>query len=345
MDSDLTINLKLIKKKTGIDIDAFSEGLKFSASTREDADLRLPTVPPIGDIFCDENLCKTFFRFRFRNASLMGSIDGVGETQKNYAFLITTYLEGNSDREDELGRGEQLKRSLLGDFSRQQVQKFMHRFSLPDDKCFVLAIADEEGKTGLVMRYLTRYLSSEFDDIVLTDDMNCAFVKFLKTDNNPVDFALNIAEAIKKDASIELNIGVSGIANNFLEINNAYLQATGALRMSKLFNGKAGVHSYKDYMLVKIFEDIPKFKLSEYLDMLITPEAKAIFRDNDILVTAESFMANDLNVSETARSLYMHRNTLIYRIDKIEKETGLDIKKYSDAVTFKLISIMMKIVG
>ena len=346
MDSELTIILKMIKQKTGLDIDAFSESLKFSASTRDIADLRLPTVGNVEDVFFDDNLQKTFFRFRFRNANLIGSIDGVGETQKNYAFLITTFLEGNSDREDDVGRGEQLKRIILGDYSRQQIQKFMHRFSVPDERCFILVVANEDGKTEPIMRFLSRFLSNEYDAIVLTDDMTCAFVKFVRGEQvNPVSFAESVALAVRSEYGAELNVGVSGVVNNLLEINNAYVQATGAIRMSRISNAKSGVHSYKDYMLVKILEDVPKFKLSEYLDALITPESKVLFRDSDMLATAESFLENDLNVSETARSLYMHRNTLIYRLDKIEKETGLDIKKFSDAVTFKLVAIMLKLLG
>ena len=60
--------------------------------------------------------------------------------------------------------------------------------------------------------------------------------------------------------------------------------------------------------------------------------------------TAEEFLENSLNVSETSRKLYMHRNTLMYRLDKIERVTGLNLRKFSDAVTFRLITILNKLV-
>ena len=346
MDSELTIILKMIKQKTGLDIDVFSEGLKFTATTREVADFRAPSVPKMAEVFADEAIGKTFFSFRFRNAGLTGSIDGTGVAERNYAFLITSFLEGDSDKEDNVGHGEQLRRIVLGDYSRQQIQKFMHRFSVPEDRCFALVIKSEEGRSDKVVEFLTRYLTNDNDAVVLTEDMCCTFVKFIgKAEISPIVYASGIVEAIKSELGITLDVGVSAIAANLTEINNAYVQATNALRMSKTYNSKTRVHSYKEYMLVKVLEDIPKFKLSEYIDMLITPEAKAVFRDEDMLVTAETFFEKDLNVSETARALYMHRNTLIYRLDKIERETGLDIKKFSDALNFKMLAIMLKIVS
>jgi carbohydrate diacid regulator len=64
-----------------------------------------------------------------------------------------------------------------------------------------------------------------------------------------------------------------------------------------------------------------------------------------MVLTAEEFLDSSLNVSETARKLYLHRNTLIYRLDKLEKETGLNIRQFSDAITFRLITILSKLLS
>ena len=114
--------------------------------------------------------------------------------------------------------------------------------------------------------------------------------------------------------------------------------------MRDSINSKGDVHSFKEYMLIKMLEDLPKYKLNEYLEMLMDTGAKEIFADEEMTNTAEEFLENSLNVSETARKLYLHRNTLTYRLDKIEKATGLNIRKFSDAVTFRLITILSKLV-
>ncbi|MBO7149420.1 MAG: helix-turn-helix domain-containing protein [Clostridia bacterium] len=97
-------------------------------------------------------------------------------------------------------------------------------------------------------------------------------------------------------------------------------------------------------MLAKMLEDMPKYKLNEYLETLMDSTAKEIFDDQEMIITAEEFLENSLNVSETSRKLYLHRNTLIYRLDKIEKATGLNIRKFSDAITFRLITILSRLV-
>ena len=109
-------------------------------------------------------------------------------------------------------------------------------------------------------------------------------------------------------------------------------------------NSKGEIHTYKEYVLVKMLEDLPKYKLNEYLETLLESGASGIFSDQEMTNTAEEFLENSLNISETSRNLYLHRNTLTYRLDKIEKMTGLNIRKFSDAVTFRLITILSRLV-
>ena len=346
MDSELTSILKIIKQKTGIDVDAYAETMKFSATTRDEPDWVLPSERDFTEVFSDEKNGKTFFYFRFRNANLIGSISGAGETEKNYAYLIMSLLEGLSAEDSGLTHGEQIKSIILGDYTKQQIQKFIRKYSIPDVKCYMLIITSVDGKTERVLEYLPRYLSNEHDAVVLTEDMSCSLVKFIMTETEvqPEKLAHTIVENLSADG-INVQIGVSEVVANLLNINNAYVQATTALRLAGVYSSKDAVHTYKDYILVKMLEDIPKFKLSEYLSVLEKDGAKAIFNDADMLSTAQTFLENDLNVSSTSRGLYMHRNTLIYRIDKIKRETGLDIQKFNDAVTFKLISILKKLLA
>ena len=68
-----------------------------------------------------------------------------------------------------------------------------------------------------------------------------------------------------------------------------------------------------------------------------------VFDDTEIAETAEAFLESSLNVSEASRTLFMHRNTLMYRLDKIERITGLNIRKFSDAVTFRILSVLHRL--
>ena len=105
-------------------------------------------------------------------------------------------------------------------------------------------------------------------------------------------------------------------------------------------NRKSMVHSYKEYILMKMIDDIDVDTLKGYLRVLVDAGAREILSDDDMMSTAEEFLNNSLNISETARILYMHRNTLMYRLDKIERSMGLNIRKFTDAVTFRIVMLL-----
>ena len=137
---------------------------------------------------------------------------------------------------------------------------------------------------------------------------------------------------------------IGGTMEGVADLATSFSQAISAQRISGAVNYRSGVHSYKEFLIVKMLEDLPKHKLSEYLETLLEPSAREIFNDKEMVNTAEEFLESSLNVSETARKLYLHRNTLNYRLDKIEKATGLNIRKISDAITFRMILIILKLV-
>ncbi len=130
---------------------------------------------------------------------------------------------------------------------------------------------------------------------------------------------------------------------SFSEIALSYHQAATAVRMSMIFDAKGEVHSYREYLLVKMLEDVPKSRLKEYTEQFRVSRAEEVLEDREMSATAEAFLESSLNLSETARNLFMHRNTLTYRLDKIERITGLDIRKFSDAVTFRVITILYRL--
>ena len=98
-------------------------------------------------------------------------------------------------------------------------------------------------------------------------------------------------------------------------------------------------------MLVKMLEDASESKLIQYLSELMDDETQEILEEEEMVTTAEEFLRCSLNVSETSRNLYMHRNTLLYRLDKIEKATGLNIRLFPDAVSFRVLTILYKLLG
>ena len=201
-----------------------------------------------------------------------------------------------------------------------------------------------------VAYFLENYTINGIDTPFVENESTCVFVKYLTSEGDsefqsPVDYAEVFRRSLFEETGIKVKIGVGGISRNLSEAVQSYGQAENALKISEIFNSQNLVHSYKEFMLYKMLEDLPPSKLANYYNTLADGDAKTVFSDEDLLNTAEEFLENNLNVSETARKLYMHRNTLTYRLDKIERATGLNIRNFSDAITFRLCNLLYKLLN
>lgn len=346
MNNELSHLMKNIKENTGIDIEVYSETGKYFAST-EKGEVTLSSKPDFEGIYFDHRQNRTFFKLQFKSARLTGSIKGTTETERNYAYMIMRLMEGADNKDAALSKSEFLKSILAGEGNITRVQKFMTRFSIPDLPLFILIIQPPM-RSDEVLNFLIQYAADTHDIAVMLDDFSCVYVKFSDGENeyqSANDFASFILQSVFEEIGIKCKIGIGGTVRSMLEVYTSFQHAERALRMRGVFNSKGDIFSYKEYLLVKMLEDIPKFKLNEYLSILLESDAKAIFSDLEMINTAEEFLENNLNVSETSRNIYVHRNTLMYRLDKIERATGLNIRKFSDAVTFRLISVLYKLLN
>lgn len=348
MDSELSILINAIKEKTGIDITIYAESMKYLVSTDPKAQAVLPSSRDFETVFADAACNRTFFKIKYKNARLIGMIDGVGETEKNYAFLIMNLIESSSNRELQLSQSEYLKMILLGECNRPQVQKYMRKFNVPQMECYVLVISDKESKSEEIINILNNFATNSLDIAVAMEEGVAVFLKFIDEagDNeyqSAAEYAGFLQQSIYEETGTRVSIAVGGKVPSVAEANTSFQQAMTTLRVSTAMNSKGEVHTFKEFLLVKMLEDIPKFKLNEYLEILLDSDAKSVFSDPEMINTAEEFLENTLNASETSKKLYLHRNTLTYRLDKIERSTGLNIRRFSDAMTFRLITYLYKL--
>lgn len=285
---------------------------------------------------------ETHFVLEFCGGKTDAWIEGGGESARKAANLIC-YLASNADMlRPAPERQEYLKNILLGEGGEWYAFCFLSKYNLSDQACFAVSI-QEEKKIVETVAHLERCVADTRDMVVKMDENRCAVVKFCEEGQTPFDFAQFLSQSLYEEIGVKASVGVGCEVNSFTEISASYQQAITAVRMSELFHSKGEVHSYKEYLLVKMLEDVPEARLKDYLEQLQIGNASEVFEDEDMLGTAEEFLENSLNISETSRNLYMHRNTLMYRLDKIERITGLNIRKFSDAVSFRVITILYKL--
>ncbi len=347
MDFELNSVLSGIKEKTGIEVAVYTDGLRFIASTDGVGEILLPQKNDFDGVLQDASTGNTYFKVRYKNSDMTGVIKGVTRIEKNYASLISELIEASTGRDLELSQAEYFKAILAGECNRQQVQKYEKNYSIPQKPCFVLAVQGQGIKKQDLINVLTTFGAGEHDYAVVMEEGLCAFVKFVDENivdyQSSTDFAGFLMQSVKEETGVTVSIGVGSTVKDFAEVSVSYAQAVTTVRMAGIMGSKGQVHSYKEHVLLTMLKDLSKAKLGEYLETLLDDDAREIFNDTEMTNTAEEFLENSLNVSETSRKLYLHRNTLMYRLDKIERETGLNIRKFSDAVIFRLITILLKL--
>ena len=288
----------------------------------------------------------TYFRFLYKNIGYVGIIEGAGMEESRLALLLPAYIEGFVERESEPSKSDHLKRILLGESSSMSIYKYATKYSVKGMACFVVALRIEK-HVDEAIAVLQQYGGNSLDTVIAMGGDVCALVHFISEEteeyHSSVDYAEFVVQSLKEELGLDVQAGVGPTVRELKDVAFSYAQAENALRYADVFETQGNVHSYREFLLAKMLEDIPEARLMEYMAELSDEESKEVFEDEEMLNTAESFLQSSLNVSEASRNLYMHRNTLLYRLDKIEKATGLNIRSFSDAVSFRVLTILYKL--
>ena len=153
-------------------------------------------------------------------------------------------------------------------------------------------------------------------------------------------FCTDLIDSAAKEYSAKVVIGVSSIVENLKDLARAYKEARIALEVGKVFDIEKPVMSYENLGIGRLIYQLPTTLCEIFLGEVFKKGSLESL-DRETLMTVQSFFENNLNVSETSRKLFVHRNTLVYRLEKIRKLTGLDLREFEHAVTFK-VALMVK---
>ena len=152
--------------------------------------------------------------------------------------------------------------------------------------------------------------------------------------------AVNIADTLSTEFYIKVAIGISTAVDNIKDLARAYKEAQVALEVGKVFETEKSIISYENLGIGRLIYQLPT-TLCEMFLQEVFKKGSLESLDRETLMTIQCFFENNLNVSETSRKLFVHRNTLVYRLEKIRKLTGLDLREFEHAITFK-VALMVK---
>ncbi len=182
------------------------------------------------------------------------------------------------------------------------------------------------------------------DFITAVDEKHTIVVKELGVNESYSEMeatAKHILSAVKADNGKALHVAYGTIVNDIKEVSKSYKEAKMALDVGKIFFTDRDVIAYNTLGIGRLIYQLPIPLCKMFIKEIFEGKSPDEF-DEETLTTIGKFFDNSLNVSETSRQLYIHRNTLVYRLDKLQKSTGLDLRVFEDAITFKIALMVVK---
>lgn len=213
------------------------------------------------------------------------------------------------------------------------------------DEPRVVYLVKFSGKTEMMPYEMVQNLfpDKNRDYVVSISDREIVLVHELRQNNSQKDIvkiATTMSETLASEFYCKVSVGISGVAENIKELAKCYKEAQIALEVGKVFDTEKNIISYENLGIGRLIYQLPT-TLCEMFLREVFKKGSLDDLDREMMQTVQKFFENDLNVSETSRKLYCHRNTLVYRLDKIHKITGLDLRNFEDAITFK-VALMVK---
>ena len=182
------------------------------------------------------------------------------------------------------------------------------------------------------------------DFVTAVDEKNIIVVKELEVSDGHAELekmAENMYEILRNDGEEEILIAYGTVVNDIKEVSKSYKEAKLALDVGKIFFSEKSIIAYSTLGIGRLIYQLPIPLCKMFIREIFEGKSPDDF-DEETLTTINKFFENNLNVSETSRQLYIHRNTLVYRLDKLQKSTGLDLRVFEDAITFKIALMVVK---
>jgi len=192
---------------------------------------------------------------------------------------------------------------------------------------------------------LSGMFPDKLQDFVLSiNETDIAVVKQITVNTSTEELerlAVSIEETLKNELRIRTVIGIGTVAEHLRELADSYKEAQTAIEVGKVFDTEKSIMHYENLGIGRLIYQLPTTLCEIFLSEVFKKNSIDSL-DQETLFTINKFFENNLNVSETSRKLFVHRNTLVYRLEKIKKLTGLDLRQFDHAIVFKVALMVRK---
>jgi carbohydrate diacid regulator len=339
-----------LKSITRIDICVMDTEGKVLASTVNNADeyenavLAFVESPADSQVLQGYQFFKVFDEHQLEYVILAkGDSDDVYMVGKIASFQIQNLLVAYKERYD---KDNFIKNLLLDNLLLVDIYNRAKKLHIETDVRRVVFIIETKNEKDVNALETVRGLFSgkTKDFITAVDEKNIILVKELKANETYEDMhktAKVILDMLNTEAMTKVHVAFGTIINEIKDVSRSYKEAKMALDVGKIFYSGRNVVAYSNLGIGRLIYQLPMPLCKMFIKEIFDGKSPDEF-DEETLTTINKFFENSLNVSETSRQLYIHRNTLVYRLDKLQKSTNLDLRVFEDAITFKIALMVVK---
>ena len=277
---------------------------------------------------------------------------GSGENVYMLGKLVTFQLQGLlTAYKERFDRDNFVKNLLLDNLLLVDIYSRSKKLHIQSDRKRVSMIIECGGRkdSGILELVRSNICGSPTspDFVTEVDEESIVIVKDVTdelTEDTPGkvgEFAKELITILEKEGITGVRVSIGSVVSELKEVSRSYKEARMALDVGKIFFEGTRVVSYTELGIGRLIYQLPIPLCRIFISEIFGDNGPDEF-DQETLTTIDRFFENNLNVSETSRQLFIHRNTLVYRLDKLQKSTGLDLRIFDDAITFKIALMVVR---
>ena len=316
-------------------------------------DRALPSEEKLEEFKEDEALCISNMNCRLYKVTeshqlqyiliVWGNSEAASTIGELAVCQIESILESYAEKND---KNAFMQKLLLGDYTDVEAFNRARKLHISSSaRRAVFLVETRQSKDEHALATIKNIFSARTHDFITSIDNRGIIVVRELTSAETYDDLENIAhmlvDMLGTEAMTQAWVAYSNTANDLKDLSNAYKESRTALEIGKIFYAERNVFGYRTLGIGRLLYQLPVSICEMFIQEIFGDESLDSI-DGETLAIIRTFFENNLNLSETSRQLYVHRNTLVYRFEKIQKRFGLDLRTFEDAMTFKLAMLVSR---
>lgn len=343
-NQNIQISIDELKAITKVDLCVFDACGKLHASTWDAEEIDSDVVTAFATSPADSQVMGTHHLIKVMDQEEVLFVvvaTGTGEEKYTVGRIAASQLKNLAAAyKDRFDRNGFFQNLLMDNLLLVDIYNKAKRLHVEDAVSRAIFLIEPQGENDPIVTELLKGMFSDVsgDYVTAVDENSVILIKTIENPRNAEEInsiAQTIVAMMNVEAMRNVKVAVGTVVDELKSLSKSYKEAKMALDVGKIFYAQKDVITYGTLGIGRLIYQLP-VNLCKIFIQEVFPDGVPEELDDETLSTINTFFDNNLNVSETSRQLFLHRNTLVYRIEKLQKALGLDLRNFDDALTFKI---------